>query len=71
MRATLDYDLNDPEDERALNLALKAESYLSALREFDEWLRGQVKYHDLKHLRPARDHLHTVLSEHQIGIYED
>ena len=71
MKATLDYDLNDPEDERALNLALKADSYLCALREYDEWLRRQIKDNDLEHLRPAREHLHTILSENSVDIFED
>lgn len=71
MKATLDYDLTDCDDEIALRRALKATSYLVTLEELDEWLRGQIKYHDKNEFQPVRDELHNLLTEHDVQLHKE
>ena len=43
-KAKLIFDLDDPDDIRRLKVALQADYVLSAIYEFDQWLRSQHKH---------------------------
>ena len=43
-KAKIIYNLDDPDDLRSLRVAMQADSALSAIYEFDMWLRSQHKY---------------------------
>lgn len=43
-KATLEYDLSNPEDDDLFTLACQSRSLRNAIWSFDEWLRKQHKY---------------------------
>jgi len=71
MKATLNFDLSDPEEQEQHRKTLKAEAMHSALREFGEYLREQVKYQteDTRDDTYAiREKFYSVMSEHGITL---
>lgn len=46
MKGTLSFTL--PEEQQDFETAQNGWKYLAALDEMDEWLRGEIKYKDLK-----------------------
>ena len=44
MKATLEFDLADPDEARAHLTAVRAQAILSVVTELDSWLRSQIKY---------------------------
>jgi len=64
MRATLRFDLSDPDDSREHRYALAGRDALIALEQIDQWARGRLKYgqpsteatHDLEAVRAMVPH---------------
>jgi hypothetical protein len=64
MRATLRFDLSDPDDERQHRYALAGRDALIALEAIDQWARGRLKHgqpsteatHDLEAVRAMVPH---------------
>jgi hypothetical protein len=59
--ATLQFNL--PDDQEEFRSAVKGSKYLSALREYDSWLRGLTKHGDVSQIPPqdARSKLWEIL----------
>ena len=60
-KVTLQYDTAE-----AATLALDAPRMQSALMEYDQWLRGKIKYEDRNELQEARTQLFDVLDSHDL-----
>jgi hypothetical protein len=64
MRATLRFDLSDPDDSREHRCALAGRDALIALEQIDQWARGRLKHgepsteatHDLEAVRAMVPH---------------
>ena len=68
MKAKLIFDLNDPDDCRSHELAVKSFAMNSLLWEFDQWLRSEIKYKELpdgwdEAYQSARDKLREMAGE--------
>lgn len=74
MKATLEYDLNDPDDEQAHLRATQSLSLALAIWDIEQYLRAQVKYneqltadgHDA--LDKAREEFYSILNKHDINM---
>jgi hypothetical protein len=60
------FELEDREEAQKYLQALDA---LSAIEEFDQWLRGQIKYADREELREVREMLHENLSARGVQLW--
>ena len=70
--AALTFNLDDPEGERRLRECLDAPKWKSAVWEFDQWIRGLVKYGDVTvNEESIRERFHAIFSEHGIDIWEE
>lgn len=70
MRATLTFDLNTEEDQDAFRNACEGSKLRSALWDYDQWLRQQIKYQNKNELQVARDQLYEILNDHNLRIDE-
>jgi hypothetical protein len=71
MKATLTFDLSDPEDKDRHRHAVNAGDVYAVLWEFDQYLREQVKYQteDTRDDTYAiREKFYSVMSEHGITL---
>ena len=69
---TWNFDMDDPEGERRLRECLDAPKWKSAVQEFDQWLRSEIKYHGAgEDAQTIRDHLHVLFDEQGIDIWEE
>jgi len=70
--STITFNLDDPEGERRLRECLDAPKWKSAVWEFDNWMRNEIKHYGAgPDFEKIRAHLHTVFGEHGIDIWED
>ena len=70
--STLEFNLDEPEGERRLRECLDAPKWKSAVREFDQWIRGLVKYGEVTvNEESIRDRFHIIFYEHGIDIWEE
>lgn len=76
MKATLEFNL--PEDERDFDLAGKSMSTSLAIREFDQYLRNEVKYNSHKYSEAelntfltVRDELRKMFIEYRVDFIFD
>lgn len=70
MKATLRFNLENPEDESAHNLCLKALELAYVISEMDNWLRGEIKYCDKNDYQVVRDKLNEFMVGHSVDINE-
>lgn len=83
-RATICFDMEDPEGERRLRECLDAPKLKAAVWEFDQWIRNRIKYNPdseddplyisddgINWLQTAREQLHMRLEDHGIDIWDD
>lgn len=63
MKATLTFDLSDPDDAARHRRCTQADRAYDALWTYDEWLRGKIKYDNCEDLQTARDKLHETLDD--------
>ena len=75
MKAILEFNLDNSDDQMAHLRAIKATDMAVALWEMDEYLRGLIKHGDLDHtvydaLQAARDKLYEIKSKHSIDLDE-
>jgi len=77
MRGTLEFNLNDPEDEVAYMRCVKARNLAVALWDIDQYLRTSIKYAPDSMLKEVylnfhntRDELHKIMSHHSIDLDE-
>jgi len=77
MKAILEFDLNEPDDQTAHMRAVKATKLAVALWDIDQYLRNQTKYapdtmssevYDA--LESAREELRVIMSTHSIDLDE-
>lgn len=68
MRAHLVFDL--PEDQPEFRTASQAGDMKSAVWEFDQWLRGKIKYED-KDWQEIRDRLHQSFQDRGVDLYAE
>ena len=71
MKAQLTFDISDPDDARAHIEAVKARDMSLMLWEYDQWLRGEIKYKELpdgwdEAYQSARDKLREMAGEADI-----
>lgn len=67
MKATLRFDLDEPEDARQHRYALAGLPALLALEEIDTWARGVLKYQEpTPEVRRELEHLRTHLIPHDL-----
>ena len=69
MKAILEFNL--PEDEREFDLAGKSMSISLAIREFDQYLRNEVKYNSHKYSEAELNTFVTVREELRKMFVED
>ena len=66
------FNVEDPEGMRRMRECLDAPKWKSAVREFDQWIRGLVKYGEVTvNEESIRERFHTIFSEHGIDIWDD
>ena len=65
MKAILKFNL--PEDNQEFELAAKASKMYCTLWEFDQWLRGEIKYNG-KELNEVRDKLREIMNDNHIDF---
>ena len=71
MKAVLEFDL--PEDNQDFKAAINGSNYRSAIWDYDQWLRSEMKYGDLpdatyKAYEECRKKLREILEEDNIQI---
>jgi hypothetical protein len=71
MKAVLEFDL--PEDNEDFQAAINGYNYKSAIKDFDELLRSEMKYKELsddtyKAYKYCRDELRKILAEDNLFI---
>lgn len=69
MKATLKFDLTKPESREEFDIAIKASTVDSGIREFDRYLRDRLKYEELseaveKTLEEVRERLYEEVMEY-------
>ena len=70
--STITFNLDDPEGERRLRECLDAPKWKSAVWEFDNWMRNEIKHCGAgPDFEKIRAHLHAVFGEHGIDIWEE
>jgi hypothetical protein len=74
-KATLEYNLNEPEDLEEFELANNARKYSLVLWELDQYLRNFVKYPSDREdpiltdtMAKVRDELWRLLNEHNLDL---
>jgi len=75
MKAILEFNLDDNDDQMAHLRAIKATDMAVVLWEMDEYLRGQIKHGLIddnahKALSITRDTLYCLMSNHNINLDE-
>ncbi len=65
MKATLEFNL--PEEQEEYNIFNNALGYNSACRDFDQWLRSEIK-HNNKDWQEIRNRFDEFLSDNQIYL---
>jgi hypothetical protein len=70
MKATLEFNLDDSDDEFAYMRCIKAKGMSLVLWEFDQYLRGKGKYHDDPMAIKHREEFMTLLENHNIKLDE-
>lgn len=69
MKATLSFDLNEPDEASAHQLCLDAPHLAYILNEFQEWLRRKAKYEDVDmiSLELVRAELNSLIIEREVS----
>jgi len=67
-KATLEYDLGNPDDVEELQISMDGNKYRGVLWDIDQALRDELKYHELSEevaekLQLYRDMIHRKLDE--------
>lgn len=76
MKATLEFNLDEPSDVQAHLRAIKSIDLVLALHEIDEYLRVELKYNEKLNdaeqaaLQRVRDEYYTILSSKNISVDE-
>lgn len=75
MKGTFEFDLNDPDDVREHRLHTKAKDLAIAVWDYDQYLRGRLKYEELseleyKSLDEARTKLRECLYDYGVSLDE-
>jgi len=68
MKATLNFDLDNKDDEMALDRCRKSLDMALVLWDFDQWLRGEYKYHDKGYCEEIRDKLTEIMNNHDVNL---
>jgi len=66
MKATLEFDLDNPDDKLAHIRAVNADNVFTTLWDFDQWMRGEIKHNNKEHLQEARDRLLEIMDDNGI-----
>ena len=75
-KATLEFDLNEPDDVEAHKRAIKSIDLVFALWDIDQYLREQVKYNEslskeaYDALDKAREEFYNILNKRNISFDE-
>ena len=72
-KATLEFDLNDPDDAANHLRAINARRLCMAINDFDRWLRQQIKFHDgdgVEALNVVREAFNECLYDNAINMDE-
>lgn len=67
MKATLNFDLSDPDDQNEFDLCSNARKMFLVLWEFDQALRSKYKYEGIEAAEEYRDLLREHLVENGIS----
>lgn len=70
-KATLEYDLNDPDDVLLHKKAVNVRDVYSFLWEYDQWLRGIIKYQEQNtwpQMDDVREKFHQMMNEHGVNL---
>lgn len=70
MKATLEFNLDDADDEIAYTRCVKAKDMALAIWEFDVYLRGEGKYNDDPIAIKHREEFRTILDNNNINLDE-
>ena len=67
MKAKLTFNLDDQDDEMALDRCRKSLDMALVLCDFDQWLRNEIKYND-KEYNGIREKLKEIMDDHNINL---
>ena len=74
-KATLTFDLSDPDDQEQFNAASQAQGWVLAMFDVDIWLRKHTRYPSILHdgtalnaLEAAREQLHEILQDKGLDL---
>jgi len=70
MKATLEFNLDDAEDEIAYTRCVKSKDMAIAIWDFDNYLRGEGKYNEDPIAIKHREEFRSILDNHNINIDE-
>jgi hypothetical protein len=68
--ATLHFYRN-PDSMRLFRTCNESEAVRSAVHEYYEWLRSQIKYSEREELHPAMDKLFEIFGVHGVSVLDD
>jgi hypothetical protein len=66
--AKISFEIDDGDFDRKLKVFAKAEDLIICLWEYDQSLRGKIKYGGKEELQPARDLLYEMMRELSIDF---
>lgn len=65
-KATITFNL--PEEQEEYTTTMNAGHFHSVLWDFDQWLRGEIKYKDRKEFMEVRDKLYELIHDEGIEL---
>ena len=68
MKAVLEFNLEDPDEEARFHVFTHAIDLYNALWTIDQRLRNEVKYKDNNEAEAVREEIRNVLSEHNLHL---
>jgi len=74
-KVIVELDPDCPEEREKLDFLLHGWKYRGVIQEFDNYLRGRLKYEDLPEdadeaLDKAREQLYSIAEEHDVKVWE-
>ena len=69
--ASMHFYFDDIESMRRYRKINKTDDVYGALREFEEWLRGKIKYGEMDEYQPVRDVFWNICTDYGIDPWEE
>ena len=69
VRRTMEFDMTSEEGRYAYFLAANGEKFHRVLEETAEWLRAQYKYNNKPWASDIRQHIFSIMEEHEVTLW--